>query len=130
MGSRGWIGLQVNYKNEPLRRWKIFSTHGFGSSIGLEKPLEDMKMNNYADVFLMGHLHRKYITSQIVYDFSFSQKQYVEREIWLGNTGTFTNAIIRGRDSWLEHRNRSVHSRPGTITISFDGYNGKISGHL
>lgn len=130
LGSKGWIGLQISHNEVPLRRWKIFAAHGFGSSILLEKPLEDLKVNNYADVFLMGHLHRKHITQQIIYDYSFTDKQYIEKEIVLANTGTFSNSIIRGRDSWYEHRNKGVHSRPGTITVSFDAYNGKLACHL
>lgn len=130
LGSKGWVGLQVSFKGEPLRRWKLFVAHGFGSSSALEKPLEDMKVNNYADVFLMGHLHRKFITQQIVYDFSFKEQKFIEKEIVLGNTGTFANSILEGHDSWFEHRNKGVHSRPGTITVSFDAYNGKLSCHL
>lgn len=130
LGSKGWVGLQVNWKGKPLRRWKIFAAHGFGSSQALEKPLQDMKVNNYADVFLMGHLHRKFVTEELAYDFNFANKEYVEKDIILGNTGTFSRSIIRGRDSWFEHRNKGIHSRPGTITVSFDGYNGKLSGHM
>jgi len=130
LGSKGWVGLQVSYKGEPLRRWKMFVAHGFGGGATLERPLQDMKMNNYADVFLMGHLHRKFITQEIVYDYSFAEKDFVERETVLGNTGTFCNSILKGRDSWWEHRNKSVQSRPGTITVSFDAYNGKLSCHL
>ncbi len=130
LGSKGWVGLQINFKGEPLRRWKLFVAHGFGSSAALEKPLEDMKMNNYADVFLMGHLHRKFITQQIVYDYSFAENRYIEKEVVLGNTGTFCNSILNGRDSWFEHRNKGLHSRAGTITVSFDAYQGKLSCHL
>jgi len=130
LGSKGWVGLQISHNQTPLRRWKLFVAHGFGSSMALEKPLEDMKVNNYADVFLQGHLHRKFITQQIVYDYSFNEKRYIEREVVLGNTGTFCNSILNGRDSWLEHRNKGLHSRPGTITVSFDAYNGKLSCHL
>ncbi len=130
LGSKGWVGLQISYNDKPLRRWKLFVAHGFGSSAGLEKPLEDMKVNNYADVFLMGHLHRKFITEQIVYDYSWAEERYIEKEIVLGNTGTFSNSILRGRDSWFEHRNKGLHSRPGTITVSFDSYKGKLACHL
>lgn len=130
LGSKGWVGLQISHNGEPLRRWKLFVAHGFGGSSSLEKPLQDTKVNNYADVFLIGHFHRKFITQEIVYDYSFAEKQYVEKEIVLGNTGTFSNSIIRGRDSWFEHRNKGVHARPGTITVSFDAYNGKLSCHL
>lgn len=129
LGSRGWIGLQINHRKRPLRRYKIFAAHGFGGSMSLEKPLQDMKINNYADVFLMGHLHRKFVTDEIVYDFDFRAKQYVERTIVLGNTGTFTHSIIRGRDTWFEHRNKSIHTSPGTITVSFDAYKGKLGYH-
>ena len=130
LGSKGWVGLQISHGGKPLRRWKIFVAHGFGGGAALEKPLEDMKVNNYADVFLMGHLHRKFITQQIVYDYSFADEDYIEKEIVLGNTGTFCNSILRGRDSWWEHRNKAVQSRPGTVTVSFDAYNGKLSCHL
>jgi len=130
LGSNGWVGLQVSHKGKPLRRWKLFVAHGFGGGSTIEKPLQDMKMNNYADVFLMGHLHRKFITQEIIYDYSFSEERYIEKEIVLGNTGTFSNSIIRGKDSWFEHRNKGVHAKPGTITVSFDAYNGKLSCHL
>jgi hypothetical protein len=130
LGSKGWVGLQVSHNGTPLRRWKLFVAHGFGGGAALEKPLQDMKTNNYADVFLMGHLHRKFITQEIVYDYSFAEQDYIEREIVLGNTGTFANSILKGRDSWWEHRNKSVQSRPGTVTVSFDAYKGKLSCHL
>lgn len=130
LGSRGWVGLEVTHKGKPLRRWKIFAAHGFGGSKAVEKPLQDMKKNNYADVFIMGHLHRKYATSEIVYDFNFSEGKYVKKEIVLGNTGTFTHSIIDGMDSWFEHRNESIHSAPGTITISFNAYTGKMTSHV
>lgn len=130
LGSKGWVGLQISHGGMPLRRWKLFVAHGFGGGAALEKPLEDMKVNNYADVFLMGHLHRKFITQQIVYDYSFAEHDFIEKEVVLGNTGTFCNSILKGRDSWWEHRNKAVQSRPGTITVSFDAYNGKLSCHL
>lgn len=130
LGSKGWVGLQVSYKGKPKRRWKLFVAHGFGGSTSLEKPLQDTKVNNYADVFLIGHYHRKFISQEIVYDYSFTDKKYITKEIVLGNTGTFSNSILEGKDSWLEHRNKGLHSRPGTITISFDADNGKLSCHL
>jgi len=130
LGSKGWVGLQISHNDKPLRRWKLFVAHGFGGGGNLEKPLQDMKVNNYADVFLMGHLHRKFITTEIVYDYSFAEQDYVEREIVLGNTGTFANSVLKGRDSWWEHRNKSVQSKPGNITVSSDAYNGKLSCHL
>lgn len=129
LGSRGWVGLQINFHGKPLRRFKLFVAHGFGSSSSLEKPLQDMKINNYADVFLMGHLHRKFVTDEIVYDFDFKSGEYVERKIVIGNTGTFSRSIIRGRDTWFEHRNKSVHSSAGTITVSFDAYKGDMDWH-
>jgi hypothetical protein len=130
LGSKGWVGLQISHNGTPLRRWKLFVAHGFGGSGSLEKPLQDTKVNNYADVFLIGHFHRKFISQEIIYDYSFAEKDYISKEIVLGNTGTFSNSIIKGKDSWFEHRNKGVHSRPGTITVSFDAYNGKLSCHL
>lgn len=129
LGSRAIVGFQINWKGKPLRRWKILTTHGFGSSVNVEKPLQDMKVNHYCDVFLMGHLHQKLSKDEYVIDFSFDEGKWVQRKIVLGNTGSFCQTLVDGEDQWFERRNKLVPTSPGTITISFDAYKGDMKHH-
>ena len=129
LGTTGFVGLQINWKGEPLNRYKLAVTHGFGGGASIDRALNDFMQNKTADVFLMGHMHHKSTDEQIMYDYSFKDKSYVERKILLGNTGNFTNAVIRGRTSWLEQRNKQKFSPPGTITISFDAYGKSFGWH-
>ena len=114
--AKKWLGDQVF---EIIEFIKQYENNNFGE-VNTDFSDAEKVVNMY--VYIIGE--------QIVYDYSFEKQEYVEKEIVLGNTGTFSNSIIRGRDSWFEHRNKGVHSKPGTITVSFDAYGGKLGCHL
>lgn len=129
LGTTGFVGLDIRYHGKTLRRYKMAVAHGFGGGTSVDRALNDFMQNKVADVFLLGHLHHKSTDEQIVYDYSFDEGEYIERKVLLGNTGNFTNAVIRGRTSWLEQRNKQKFSPPGTITVSFDAYKGDFNWH-
>ena len=129
IGSSGFIGVQFTFKGTTIRRYKIAVAHGFGGGASPAQALDNFMQNKVADVFLMGHFHHKSTDEQLVFDFSWKEKQYIERKVLLGNTGNFTNSVIRGRTSWLERRNKFKPSPPGTITISFKPYEKDFSWH-
>lgn len=122
LGSSGFIGLELAYHGKVKRRFKIAVAHGFGGGQSVDRALNDFMQNKIADVYLIGHLHHKSTDEQLVYDYSFDKKQYIERTVLLGNTGNFTTAILRGQTSWFERRNKLKPSPPGTITVSFNAY--------
>jgi len=130
LGSRGIVGLQINYKGKPLRRWKLLVAHGAGGGMNVKKPLDDMKINHYCDVFLMGHLHQKITFEEYIIDYSFAKDIWIEKQIVLGNTGSFCRTLKDGVDQWYEHRNKLIPSSPGTITISFNAYLGTMNHHI
>lgn len=130
LGSSGFIGVQFNFKGKPIRRYSIAVSHGFGGGASPESALNNFMQNKIADVYLMGHFHHKSADEQIVYKYSFEEKQYVEKKVLLGNTGNFTNAILRGNTSWFERRNKLKPSPAGTITISFDPDGNDMNVHI
>lgn len=129
LGSSGFVGVQFNFKGKPIRRYKLAVAHGFGGGASPAQALDNFMQNKVADVYLMGHFHHKSTDEQIVFDYSWDEKQYIERKVLLGNTGNFTNSVLRGNTSWFERRNKLKPSPPGTITISFDPYNGDFNWH-
>lgn len=130
LGSRAMIGLEILWKGKPLRRWSILSVHGFGGGSNVYTPLQNLKMNHDADVFLMGHFHQKISMEEMKEVFSFAEGKSILKKVILGNTGSFTDSVIDGLDQWYDRRNKLIPSSPGTITISFDAKNGNIHHHI
>ncbi len=129
LGSKAMIGLDIKYKGKTIRRWKLFVAHGAGGGANPLTALEQMKVNHIADVYLMGHLHNKLYKGERVVDFNFSEGGVVYRDIGLGNTGTFCETYTDGVDGYMDRKNKVVPAKLGTITVSFDAYQGKIHGH-
>jgi len=129
LGSSGFVGVEFFYKNKAIRRYKLAVAHGFGGGSSPLKSLENFMENKIADVYLMGHFHHKATDEQLVFDYDWKTKEYVERKVLLGNTGNFTNSILRGNTSWFERRNKLKPSPPGTITVSFNPYEGDFNWH-
>lgn len=130
MGSRAMIGLEIQYKGKPLRRWTILSVHGFGGGQNAYTPLQNLKFNHDADVYLMGHLHQKMSMEEMKMSFNFKLGKAVEKKIVLGNTGSFTDSVLDGVDQWFDRRNKLIPTSAGTITVSFDAYNGDLHHHI
>lgn len=129
LGSRGMIGIDIRYRGETLHRWKILAIHGGGGGTNPLSALDNMKVNHWADVYVMGHLHNKVIQSQSVIDFKFSVGHWVKREIIVANTGSFCDTYINGADGYMDRKNKVQPTKTGSITISFDGYQKKMHPH-
>lgn len=129
LGSKAMVGLVVKHKGKTIRRWKLFIQHGSGGGSNPLTALDQMKVNHIADVYLMGHLHNKLYKGERVVDFNFSEGGVVYRDIGLGNTGTFCETYTDKVDGYMDRKNKVTPSKLGTITISFDAYQGKIHGH-
>lgn len=130
MGSRAMIGLEIQYKKKPLRRWTILSVHGFGGGANSYTPLQNLKFNHDADVYLMGHLHQKISMEEMKLKMDWKSGKAGLQKIILGNTGSFTDSIKEGFDQWFDRRNKLIPSSAGTITVSFDAYQGNLHHHI
>jgi hypothetical protein len=129
MGSRGVMGLEVTYKKKILSQWSILFIHGSGGGKP-ERMMEQMKHNAYYDIFLCGHLHQKRYQPEVVYDFDWKSGKTWERDIHLGNTGTFCKTLIEDTDGYMDRKNEIIGSQLGTLTLSFNAEEGTINGHI
>ena len=129
MGSRGVLGLEIQYNKKILSQWSILFIHGSGGGKP-ERMMEQMKHNAYHDVFLCGHLHQKRYQSEIAYDFDWEEGKVWERDIHLGNTGTFCKTLVDDSDGYMDRKNEIIGSRLGTLTLSFNAERGVIHGHV
>jgi hypothetical protein len=130
LGSRALIGLEIQYKGKPLRRWTILSVHGFGGGANAYTPLQNLMWNHIADVYLMGHLHQKMSMEEQMVSFNYKTGNAQQRTVVLGNTGSFTATMLDGVDQWYERRNKMKPAVAGTITISFDALKGELHHHI
>lgn len=130
LGSRALIGLEVQWKGKPIRRWTVLSVHGFGGGANAWTPLQNLKWNHVADVYLMGHLHQKMSMEEQSVQFNYSLGKAVQKKIILGNTGSFTETMLDNVDQWYERRNKMIPASAGTITISFDADGNNIHHHI
>jgi hypothetical protein len=129
LGSRAMIGLEIKFKEEILEQLTILAIHGSGGGKP-ERMFDQMKKNNYADIFLCGHLHQKRYTPEIANDFDFDTGMRWEREIHLVNGGTFCHTLINDADGYMDRKNEVVYSKPGTATLSIHASEGKVVGHI
>lgn len=130
VGSRALIGLEIQWKGKPKRRWSILTVHGFGGGSNAYTPLQNLKINHVADVYLMGHLHQKMTMEEQMVSFSWSEKKWISKKIILGNTGSFTDTMMDDYDQWYERRNKLIPASAGTITISFDANKAEMHHHI
>ena len=127
LGAKAICGLRVKYGNEVLSEWTIASMHGSGGGQP-ESMFRDMKKNQYADIFMCGHLHQKRYQPETVLDFDWDTGKPYFRDIHLLNGGTFQNALIDGYDGYMDRKNGFTPTETGTVTLIINGYEGKISG--
>ena len=55
LGAKCYIALEVKYKKTVLAQWEIMAMHGSGGGRP-ERMLQQMKQNNYMDIFLLFNL--------------------------------------------------------------------------
>lgn len=130
LGSRCYIGLDIRYKNQSLRRWSILAIHGAGGGSNPLTALDQMMFKHDADVYLMGHLHDKAIKTFQRAKFKFDDiNRWVLQDTVQANTGTFCDTYTDGVDGYMDRKNKVNLSKPGTITITFDAENNKLHAH-
>ena len=129
LGSRAMIGLEIKYKKQILQQLTILAIHGSGGGKP-ERMFDQMKKNNYADIFICGHLHQKRYQPEVANDFDFESGLRWERDIHLINGGTFCHTVVENTDGYMDRKNEIVYSHPGTATLSINAYEGKIVGHI
>lgn len=128
LGSKGFIRLEIFFKNKSLMKKTLHVNHGFGSG-DAKKALENLTVNVEADVYQMGHLHQPMgIKTDTLY-FNDETKSWDTKDQILVNSGCFTTGIADGKDEWFGQRNKLKTSKPGTVTVSFDAYHGKMNVH-
>ena len=131
LGARCMIRVNIKHNGKTLMKKDILYAHGAGGSKSTLKPLNDMAVNVQADIFMMGHLHQQAGYKQLTQYYNESKQRWDTKRILKVNGGCFTDTLTLGKDSWLEHKkNELVASEPGTVTVSFDAYKGKISFHM
>lgn len=129
LGSRAIIGLRIQWKKEVLAEWRIGIMHGSGGGKP-ESMFRDMKKNWDCDAYICGHLHQKRFQPEIVYDFDWETGKPYARDIVLANAGTFQQPVVTDVDGYLDRKNGIEATGIGTITLEFNGYEGKINGHV
>ncbi len=127
LGSKGFVRLEIFFKGISKMKKTLHVNHGFGSG-QVETALKQLTVNVEADVYQMGHLHQPMgIKTDTLY--CDDKGQWGAKEQILVNSGCFTTGIADGKDEWFGQRNKLRTSKPGTVTISFDAYKGKMNIH-
>lgn len=129
MGAKCYFVLEIRYKGKVKGQWNIMAMHGSGGGTP-ETMLKDMKQNNYMDVFLCAHLHQKFYKEEEVIDLDPKTGKAWRRPIYLANMGTFCEFMTEGVSGYGDTKNKVIGTPIGTATISFNTYQGKVSGHI
>lgn len=129
LGSKAFIGLDIRYKNKSKMKKTLFVNHGAGGGDAYTA-LKNLTFQTEADVFQMGHLHDPQGHKGDVFFWNDKTKHWDTKEIVMVNSGCFITAVRNNVDQWMEQKgNKLKTSKPGTWTVSFDSYNGKVSQH-
>ena len=128
LGSKGFIGLEIFFRGESKMKKTLHVNHGFGSG-QVESALKQLTVNVEADVYQMGHLHQPLAIKTDTLFFNDETKEWDSKDQILVNSGCFTTGIANDKDEWFGQRNKLRTSKPGTVTISFDAYKGKMNIH-
>jgi hypothetical protein len=129
LGSKGFVRLDIRYKNRSKMKKTLFVNHGAGGGSAYTA-LQKLTDGIEADVYQMGHLHEPQGHKTDTFFFNDKTGKWDTKEQILVNSGCFTTAVQDGVDQWMEQKgNKLKVSKPGTWTISFDAYNGKATQH-
>ncbi len=128
MGSKAFIGLEIFFKGKSKMKKTLHVNHGFGSG-DAQKALENLTVNTEADIYQMGHLHKPHWDKTEIMYYDEKLKTWGRKDQILVNSGCFTRGIMDGKDEWFGQRNKLKSTKPGTVTVSFDSYNGKLNVH-
>jgi len=129
LGAKCYISLDIKYRDEILGQWSIMAMHGSGGGKP-EAMLRQMRVGNYMDIFLCGHVHQKYYGEKEVMDMDHDAGKVWGRQISLVNTGTFCHALVNNVSGYMDTKNEVDGSPIGTATISINAHDGKVNGHI
>jgi hypothetical protein len=113
--------LKSNTKHATTLAVDIFAHHGMGAarfSGGSIKRVEDMQNVAQADIYLMGHDHRKSVATKSLLRLSQAKTnvRLSHQKIIIGRTGSFLRGYVDGVPSYVADRNL-VPSDLGVIKI-------------
>jgi len=131
LGRLAYIHLSCKYKGQTIRNYLILALHGGYSGMQAGGSVNRMKQIGSdfdADVILMGHNHDTWTRSGIRVGYDYKTNSPIERKILYCNTGTFLQGYARGVDGYVEINPKEA-KRVGTVTITFDPYNGAMYAH-
>jgi hypothetical protein len=129
LGAKCYIALEVRYKKKILAQWEIMAMHGTGGGRP-ERMFQQMKVDNYMDVFMCGHLHQKRYIPGESYQMDFKTGKVWRRPTHAINTGTFCEFIVEGTSGYGDQKNEISGTPIGTATLSFNAEEEKIVGHI
>lgn len=142
LGAKAYISLDIRYNekrskgkkwdtkdDEILGHWSIMAMHGSGGGKP-EGMLRQMRVGNYMDIFLCGHVHQKYYGEKSVNDIDHETGKVWKRQISLANTGTFCEAMTENVSGYMDTKNEVDGSPIGTATISINALSNKVNGHI
>ena len=128
LGSKAFVGLDIRFHDKSLMKKTLFVNHGAGSG-DAKKALENLTVNVEADVYQMGHLHQPMGFNSETLFWNEKNKHWDTKDQVLVNSGCFTTGIRNGVDQWFDQRNKLKTSKPGTWTVEFKAYEGKVNQH-
>lgn len=129
LGSKAFVRLDIRFHGKSLMKKTLFVNHGAGSGRAL-KALEDLTVNNEADVYQMGHLHEPMGVKRDTYFWNDTKRHWDTKEQILVNSGCFVSALRDNADQWFEQKgNKMQTSKVGTWTVTFKGYENKVTQH-
>jgi len=129
LGSKAFVHVDIRFHEKSLMKKTMFVNHGAGAGQP-EKALHDLTVNVEADIYQMGHLHVPLGIKEDILFWNEKIKGWDRKEQILINSGCFTTAVRGGTDQWFEQKgNKLKTSKAGTMTVSFDAYNGTLNYH-
>ena len=131
LGRLAYVNIGFNFKGKRIRNYLGLIMHGGYAGAkagGAVNRLKDITGDFDCDFVLMGHNHDCWTRpiSRMGYDLEHNKP--VQKEIILGNTGTFVESYGKEMDGYVEINPKEV-KRVGTITITFKPKEGKMYGH-
>ncbi len=129
LGAKAYLFLDIKHKGKLLGSYDIMAMHGSGGGKP-ETMLQQMKQNNYMDVFFCGHVHQKVYKQELVYVPNAARDGVAERTIHLANTGTFCAAMSNNISGYMDTKNQVIGVPMGSTTVSINAESGDVNGHI
>ncbi len=131
LGRLAYVNVSFKYNNKHIRDYLILALHGGYSGMQAGGSMNRMKAicgDFDCDVVFMGHNHDTVCRPILRMGYDKRTNSPVEKKVILGNTGTFLRGYEKGVDSYVEINPKEA-KRVGTITITFEPYQGKMFAH-